>query len=367
MGSLVNRFDNGGMDRSTGMAWGSDGNLYVGSLNTNQVLRFDGTTGAFLGTFIAGVDSPAVQGLMFRPDGLYVLSRNAATVQRFDATTGALLGVFIPAGSGGLTAAKGMTVGPDGNWYISSGTNEILRYSATGAFLGAFVSAGSGGLNNPRGLTFGPDGNLYVASANSNAILRYNGQTGAFINTFILAGSGGLAAPGEILFSAGSLYVASQNSNEVLRYDAQTGAFLDKAATAGLGGLDRSIGLLFDSNNNLLVGSYAEILRYGPKSQAAFTVHLSIPSATTMTVNYATASGSATAGSDFTPVSGTLTFAPGQTTQTVLVPTLNDVIVEGTETFILTQPVEPGRGDHRARAGQRHHHRRRHDQVLRGR
>src|SRR5262249_7314929 len=41
MGAFVPQSDNGGMNRSTGMAWGPDGNLYLGSLNTNQVLRFD--------------------------------------------------------------------------------------------------------------------------------------------------------------------------------------------------------------------------------------------------------------------------------------------------------------------------------------
>jgi hypothetical protein len=337
LGALVALSDNGGLGRSTGMAWGPDGNLYIGSLN-NLVMRFDGTTGAFLGTFIDTVVTPAQEGLRFRDGKLYVLSRDTAQVQRFDAATGTFLDVFIPPGSGGLNGAGGMTVGPDGNWYISSAnTNQVLRYSgATGAFLGAFVAAGSGGLSGPRALTFGPDGNLYVSSSLSDAVLRYKGQTGAFLNAFIPAGSGGLDFPAELLFSAGSLYVASQNTHEVLRYDAQTGVFLDQAVTARLSGLDRPVGLLLDTNNNLLVGSSREILRYGPRAQAAFTVRLSIPSATPVTVNYTTVSGTATAGSDFTPVTGTLTFAPGQTTRTVIVPTLNDALVEGTETFALT-------------------------------
>ena len=74
---------------------------------------------------------------------------------------------------------------------------------------------------------------------------------------------------------------------------------------------------------------------------AAFTVTLDAPSATPVTVDYATASGSATAGSDFTAASGTLTFAPGQTTRTILVPTLNDAVAEPTETFTvnLSNPV----------------------------
>jgi hypothetical protein len=167
-------------------------------------------------------------------------------------------------------------------------------------------------------------------------VLRYDGQTGAYLGAFIAANSGGLVAPAELLFEGGSLYVSSQNTNEVLRYDAQTGAFLDHAATAGQGGLDRPVGLLLDSDNNLLVGSNAEVLRYGPRSLASFTVRLSMPSTSSVTVDYATVSGSAMAGRDFMPVSGTLTFAPGQTTQTVVVLTVDDHVVESTETFSLT-------------------------------
>jgi hypothetical protein len=218
----------------------------------------------------------------------------------------------------------------------SSGTNQVLRYhGTTWNFLGVFVKAGSGGLSNPRFLTFGSDGNPYVSSTNTNSVLRYNGTTGAFLGTFIQPNAGGLSSPGEFLFANGSVYVASQSSNEVLRYDATTGAFIEAAVSANSGGLDRPIGLLMDAGNNLLVGGYAEILRYGPRSQEAFTVRLSIPSAIPVTVDYATAPGSAAAGSDFTPVSGTLTFAPGQTTQTVVVPTLNDTAAEGSEAFSL--------------------------------
>jgi hypothetical protein len=343
-GALVDQSANGGLNRSSGMVWGPDGNLYVGSLNGDAVLRFDGTTGQLLGTFIgpeSGLDSPAGDGLRFHTDGkLYVLSRDQAEVRRYDAVTGTFLDVFIPSGSGGLAAATGLTVGPDGNWYVGSGaTNQILRYSGTtGAFLGAFVAAGSGGLNQPRIPTFGPDGNLYVSNAMSGAgttVLRYNGQTGAFLGTFV-TGSAGLLNPGGLLFSGGSLFVASQNTNEVHRYDALTGAFLDKVVTAGLDGLDRPVGLLLDASGNLLVGGFAEINGYGPGATAVFTVSLSSTSTTPVTVNYTTANGTATAGSDYTAVSGTVTFAPGQRVKAVVVPILNDAAGENTEAFTLT-------------------------------
>ncbi|PPU76661.1 putative Ig domain-containing protein [Xanthomonas cucurbitae] len=66
---------------------------------------------------------------------------------------------------------------------------------------------------------------------------------------------------------------------------------------------------------------------------ATFTVSLSAASAQAVTVNYATANGSATAGSDYTAGSGTLNFAPGVTTQTVVITVNGDLTVESNETF----------------------------------
>jgi hypothetical protein len=125
-------------------------------------------------------------------------------VLRYDGTTGAFLNVFVAAGSGGLRTPTGLGFGPDGQLYVinfdSAGAGEILRYDGTtGAFLNVFVAAGSGGLSGPRALGFGPDGQLYVGGAGTNPILRYDGTTGAFLNVFVAAGSG-LVGPLGLVF-----------------------------------------------------------------------------------------------------------------------------------------------------------------------
>src|SRR5437667_377497 len=48
-------------------------------------------------------------------------------------------------------------------------------------------------------------------------------------------------------------------------------------------------------------------------TNAMLTVSLSAATAQTVTVNYATANGTATAGTDYVSTNGTLTFVPGQT------------------------------------------------------
>jgi hypothetical protein len=76
-------------------------------------------------------------------------------------------------------------------------------------------------------------------------------------------------------------------------------------------------------------------------SNADFTVRLSEASAQTVTVNYATADGTATAGTDYQPANGTLTFAPGETSKTVTVLVNGDIQNEDDETFFanLTNPT----------------------------
>ena len=74
---------------------------------------------------------------------------------------------------------------------------------------------------------------------------------------------------------------------------------------------------------------------------ASFTAALGQASSQTITVNYATANGTATAGSDYVAVSGLLTFPPGVTSQTITVSVPGDLIDEADETFFvnLSNPV----------------------------
>lgn len=50
-------------------------------------------------------------------------------------------------------------------------------------------------------------------------------------------------------------------------------------------------------------------------------------------MSWSTANGTALAGSDFSPRSGQVVFAPGQTSRTVTVPVIGDTSVEADETF----------------------------------
>jgi Calx-beta domain-containing protein len=70
-------------------------------------------------------------------------------------------------------------------------------------------------------------------------------------------------------------------------------------------------------------------------SAFVFTLEVSGSPVNTVTVDYATASGTATVGADFLAASGTVTFDPGVSTRTVTVSGVGDTVREASETFFV--------------------------------
>ena len=92
-------------------------------------------------------------------------------------------------------------------------------------------------------------------------------------------------------------------------------------------------------NENKLV--YLEALQFDFDENtsgvlANFVVTLAQPSNQTVTVQYATSNGTATGGDDYVATTGTLTFAPGETSKTISVVVLGDTVAEGAESFLVT-------------------------------
>jgi glucose/arabinose dehydrogenase len=229
-----------------------------------------------------GGSAPPVTLLVGNTRGNNVVSLNSAT--------GAYLGDFIAAGSGGLTDPDDLTLGPDGNLYVSSGTpttGQILRYHGqTGAFIDVFAQGH--GMKRPYGNAFGPDGHLYVASFRSDQILKFDGTTGAFLAVFASGNGtqvGLLNGPNDLSFgSDGHLYVTTQGSvadgnggirylyeSQILRYNLQTGlgtVFAPAPSpTPGGNGYVSFLGLAWGPDGLLYATDYAGGIRsYDPRT-----------------------------------------------------------------------------------------------------
>lgn len=119
-----------------------------------------------------------------------------------------------------------------------------------------------------------------------------------------------------------------------LSLSAPDGAVLGTPATATLTILD-------DDNAPTIALSSATYTAGEGDGTTTLTATLSNPSAFTVTVDYDSTDGTATAGDDYTAVSDTLTFAPGDTSGTVTVTILEDTIDETDEdlTVTLSNPV----------------------------
>jgi DNA-binding beta-propeller fold protein YncE len=332
----------------TPVTLGPDGYLYtspVGGPGYGSIQRFDPTTGAFIDTFVQPGRIHGVSEMVFQNGYLYVASWFTNEVLRFDGTTGAFVDAFVTAGSGGITAPNGLAFGPDANgdgvadlYVTGANSNNVVRYDgATGQPLGTYITPGSGGLSFPLTLAFGPDA-LYVTSPGTNQILKYNSLTGAYLG---VAASAGLSNPRCVRFGPdGLMYVVCTNTNRILRFTA-AGAYVDDYVPAGAGGMSSPDRLTFGPDGDSYVSSTnnsnPQDPRFGTENEAVFTVSISTPSTLPMTVSYATGApaDTAVAGRDYTATSGTLTFPPGVTSETVRVPILDDGIVESNLNFTL--------------------------------
>ena len=116
----------------------------------------------------------------------------------------------------------------------------------------------------------------------------------------------------------------------------EVGTFGDRTVTnntaGGAGGASGAAGESAAENPTLTVADARA--NEGADAAIEFEVSLSQAASATITVDYATENGSATAGEDYTATSGTLTFAAGERTKTVRVAILDDAIDEGEETFV---------------------------------
>jgi len=91
---------------------------------------------------------------------------------------------------------------------------------------------------------------------------------------------------------------------------------------------------------------------YTGTSEARFTVNLSKPMRVPVSVDFATANGTALAGSDYVATNGTITFLPGETNHLIVVAVIGDALDELNESFFvnLTNPLNVTLTDTQARA-----------------
>lgn len=126
-GSFIEVFvptGSGDMDDPHFLFFHDDGLLYITAFGNSKVLRFDADDGDFVDVFVGNdPDTPqdesgglsSAHGAAFGPDGnLYVTSFGNDRVLRYDGTTGAFIDTFLAASAGANGPIDIRFVGPDG-------------------------------------------------------------------------------------------------------------------------------------------------------------------------------------------------------------------------------------------------------------
>jgi WD40 repeat protein len=179
-----------GLQRPRTIRFPGDGFAYVASEGNDRVLRVEAFTGAFINAIViddpltpqdetGGLDGPT--GLAFGTDGLlYVASGNNDCVLRYDVATGAFAGVFVQPGSGGSDFPTSLCFRPEVRNYGPPTPNSFGRGATLAAHGSSSLAAQSGTLElhgappgeqavffygaAPAQIPFG-DGNLLVQRA----------------------------------------------------------------------------------------------------------------------------------------------------------------------------------------------------------
>ena len=152
-------------------------------------------------------------------------------------------------------------------------------------------------------------------------------------------------APTQIAFTTGNLYAYARVliKGDTLNESDETFNVNLSGATGATIADTKALGTILndDPTPALTISDVSIAEGNSGTKNLTFTVTLSAPSSNVISVNYATANGTARSDSDYATTNGNLVFARGTTTRTINVVINGDTVVEGNETVfvLLSGPV----------------------------
>ncbi|MFL5804112.1 MAG: Calx-beta domain-containing protein, partial [Roseiflexaceae bacterium] len=251
------------------------------------------------------------------------------------------------------------------------GSNDEFGNAITADSSAAYVAGTTWSNNfptaNPRQATFGggtldafvakltlPKVQLSAATASAsenagtlNVTVNLSAASAYTVTVGYATSNGTATAGSDYAASAGTLVFAPNQTSQTISIpivndasDEPNETFtiaLNNPSNAGLGTPTSATLTIIDDDAPPTVSWQAANFSVGEAAGSGLaTVLLSAPSAFNVTVAYATSNGTATAGSDYTATSGTLTFVPGENSQSLSLTMLNDTLQESSETINLT-------------------------------
>lgn len=207
----------GNLNNPWGMAFASNGDLFVANGGASTILRYDS----------ARVLQETISGNMNFPVGLaldstgnvYVSNFNGNTITKFQ--KGSSTYSFAQSFTGNMTTPYGIAFNSSNLLYVANqgtgtGTNTVSIFNTSGTFQGNI----STNVARPTGLTIDTNGNIYVANTTGNTVTKYNSS-----NSYLSSFTGNINAPrGVQVDSLGNLYVANVTGTSVAKFNS-SGSF----------------------------------------------------------------------------------------------------------------------------------------------
>jgi len=188
-------------------------------------------------------------------------------------------------------------------------------------------------------------------TANAQFIVHLSQAAATPVTVNYATANGSATAPGDYQATSGSLTFAVGEISKTINvpivgdnvFEQVEGFLVNLSNAVGATITDGSaVGTIIDNDTpgsndppSVAIGDVTLSEGDNGTTSAQFTVTLSKSWTAPVTLNYATSNGSATAGSDYQPTSGSLTFNPGDTNKTITVLVVNDTIFEQVEGFLV--------------------------------
>ena len=212
-----------------GLSFGvTNGRLLVGHFG-GGVNEFDAATGAFIKTYNPG--GGWMWGAVYRPNGNVIASYSSNDqVVEYDGVTGAFIGVLavMPPAS----MPSDLRFGPNGNLYVCCYGNNMAfeLHPITGAVISAWTMPVVG--DRPNDIAFLPSGEILVTAMGSNLCHRFD-STPVHNHLGSFAGTGWDRPHGiDISPVNGHVFIADGVTTQVHEFDPVTFAELDAAYLA---------------------------------------------------------------------------------------------------------------------------------------
>ena len=243
------------------------------------------------------------------------------------------LNTLVPSGSPVLTRADAISNDgridmDDSHFLLIPGTVNVPLVSISDAT----VTEGDSG-TTPAVFTVTlsrPSSNVVTVSYSTGSGLDYNGWD-AQPNVDYVSTSGTLTfLPGEtsktITVQVIGDTIPEANNKFAVNLGRPTNALLAHAS---------AVGTIVDDDGRISINSVSLADGSSGTTAFVFTVTLSKAASVPIDVSFSTSDGTAMAGSDYIATSGTLTFAPGETTKTITVWVIGDTVYDANEYFFV--------------------------------